>query len=284
MIEPSSSQWRGQPVNQSGCYDAGMRVRFDLLTLGCAAVGVALLAAGAALAPDHPPRSSAAAPAVAAPAPPAAAPPEAPLPAALLSPAKAAALTGTPQRLLQDYGMVLLEVALVSAGLFRHGLFGRLRDLRALRTPGSIWQVFFVGVAAALVSNLALAASLVIATARNEGALWADPQSNPITDSRRALIFLLVVAAFYSALGARGYQAHTNLRAGFARATWPQGFWFVAFGLPLAAALAGAAIACVSGYFLLLPPCLAWAAFFGLLFASKRRHLLKRTRRMPDLR
>jgi hypothetical protein len=253
-----------------------MRVRSDFLILGCAALGVALFAAAAAFAPDRPPRSSAAAPAIAAPA--------APEAARLLSPAKAAALAGSPQRLLQDYGVVLLEVALASAGLFRHGLFGRRRDLRALRTPGSIWQVFFVGAAAALVSNLALAASLVVATARNEGALWADGEANPVADSRRALIFLLVVAAFYSALGAPGYQAGTNLRAGFARATWPQGFWLCAFGLPLATSLAGAAIACVSGYFLLLPPCLAWAAFFGLLFASKRRHLLKRTRPMSDSR
>jgi hypothetical protein len=138
--------------------------------------------------------------------------------------------------------------------------------------------VFFVGVAAALVSNLALAASLLVAAARAERALWVDPQSNPIADSRRALIFLVVVAAFYSALGAQRYQAGARLRDAFARATRPQGFWWFVFGLPLASSLAGAALACASGYFLLLPACLAWAAFFALLFASKRRHVLKHAR------
>jgi hypothetical protein len=247
-----------------------MRVRSDILTLGFGVVGVVLLGAAALLGPDGPRYAHTAAAIVAAPGSLQTAP--------LLSPAKAATLAGTPRQLLQDYGVVMLEVALASAWLFRRGLVGQRRDLGSLRTPGSIWQVFYVGVAAALVSNLALAGSLVIADARNAGALWADPQSNSVADSRRALIFLLVVAAFYSGMGARGYQARANLRAGFSRATWPQGFWFVAFGLPFATALAGAAIACVSGYFLLLPPCLAWAAFFGLLFASKRRHLLKRPR------
>jgi hypothetical protein len=196
----------------------------------------------------------------------------------------AAPLSGSTQRLLQDYGVVLLEIAVASAWLHRHGLFGARRDLGAMQTPGSIWPVFFVGVGAALVSNLSLAASLLVAAARDERVVWAAASANPIADSRRALIFLLVVAAFYSALGAQRYQARARLREAFARATLPQGFWLFVFGLPLATSLAGAAIACVSGYFLLFPACLAWAAFFGLLFASKRRHLLKHLRPNPGLR
>jgi hypothetical protein len=172
--------------------------------------------------------------------------------------------------LLQDYGAACVELAL-SIGLAARGSWF------ARRTPKTVWSVFLIGLAAAFLSDLAAVAWWLLARTRG---LLANPDvfSRRIGETRREFVLLLILAAFFCVLGAAGYQGRTEIAAAFRRATRPGSFWWLIFGVPMAATAAAAVGALASGYFLFYPPLLIWVSFFTLLFASKRRHVLRHHR------
>lgn len=172
--------------------------------------------------------------------------------------------------LLEDYGASCLVVALCS------GLAAR-RPLLAGRTPKTVWNVFLVGVAAAFLSDLAAVCWFMLERARG---LLASPAlfAQRIADCRRGFVLLLIVAAFFCVLGAAGFQGRTEIAAAFRRMTRPGSFWTIVFGAPLALSALCATAALAGGYFLFLPPLLIWVYFFVLLFASKRRHVVRHRR------
>jgi hypothetical protein len=181
---------------------------------------------------------------------------------------------------LQDVALTLLEAVCLIALIARIPLLSGLRRPALLRTPATVWKVFFIGVAAALLTNLAQIASLMLHQSRGERSRLADaqtiPQSVPLAQLSEAFIFLLVFVAVYSAMAAVRFQGGSPVLAAFRRETCPDTFWVLVFGVPFAASLVWVAATLVAAEFLFLIPALAWVAFFGLLFAAKRRHLVKR--------
>jgi hypothetical protein len=189
--------------------------------------------------------------------------------ALLLSAAFVGGMEAGSRFLLQDYGASGIELAL-SIGLASR------RPWVTSRTPNSVWIVFLIGVAAAFASDVGLLAWWLLA--RTRGLLsGAAVFSAHIAATRRGFVLLLIVAAFFCVVGASGFQGRTEIAAAFRRATRPGSFWAIVFGVPLALTLLAAVAALASGYFLLYPPLLIWAVFFALLFAGRRRHLLRRS-------
>ncbi len=188
----------------------------------------------------------------------------------------------SPKYVLQDLGLTLLEAACAIALLVGSPLFAGLRKPALLRTPATVWKVFFIGVAAAVLTNLAQIASLLLHRSRGERSAWADSPtvalSVPLAELAKAFIFLLVFVAVYSGLAAARFQGGSPVLAAFHRQTCPDTFWILVFGVPLAASLLWVAGTLLAAEFLFLIPALVWVAFFGLLFAAKRRHLVKRQR------
>ncbi len=101
----------------------------------------------------------------------------------------------TPKYVLEDFGCTLLELAILGALLLRMRTLAGFPDLPRLRTPTSVWRIFFLGVAAACLTNLAQVLSWMLRRSRGEFPDWIGLVSEPVADTAKTLIFLLVVAA-----------------------------------------------------------------------------------------
>jgi len=190
----------------------------------------------------------------------------------------------TPKYVLEDFGWTLLEMASLGFGVMRARAFAALRDLPRLRTPASLWRIFFIGVGAALLTNLAQALSWTLRRSRGEFPAWIGLVSEPVADTAKTLIFLLIVAAAAAGLAAPNFKGAVPLMPAFRRDTRPDAFWIAVYGLPLAVAALWSAGTLLAGQFLYWVPSLLWVAFFACLLATKRRHLITRERRRPDRR
>ncbi len=190
----------------------------------------------------------------------------------------------TPKYVLEDFGCTLLELAILGALLLRMRTLAGFPDLPRLRTPTSVWRIFFLGVAAACLTNLAQVLSWMLRRSRGEFPDWIGLVSEPVADTAKTLIFLLVVAAVSAGLAVPKFKGAEPLLPAFRRDTRPDPFWVVVFGLPLAVATLWSAGTLLAGQFLYWVPSLFWIAFFACLFATKRRHLITRQRSRPDRR
>lgn len=184
---------------------------------------------------------------------------------------------GAANPMLQDYALTLVELGLATALLHRERIIGRPRNFSALRTPTSIWRVWWWGLAAACLTGVAGIATLLLE--RTRGLIAPGALAPAAAATVKAFVFWLVLAAVFARLGAGRYQARTELGAAFRPVTRPDGFWLVVFGTPLAVALLAVLASLLTGYFLYVAPTVAWSVFFTLLFAGKRRYALAGGRR-----
>jgi len=253
----------------------GLRLSVNMFMLLVALIGIALLALTTTMAPYHDPaalRRAAAA-----------------FQASIANPVVAlqryAAVRDselTPKYVLEDFGCTLLELAILGLLLLRTRALAGLRDLPRLRTPASVWRIFFLGVAATLLTNLAQVLSWMLRRSRGEFPAWIGLVSEPVEDTAKTLIFLLLVAAISAGLAVPKFRGAEPLLPAFRRDTRPDPFWIVVFGLPLAVATLWSAGTLLAGEFLYWVPSLFWIAFFACLFATKRRHLITRQRIRSD--
>jgi len=190
----------------------------------------------------------------------------------------------TPKYVLEDFGCTLIELAVSAGLLLRLRSVAGFPGLPRLRTPSSVWRIFFLGVAAACLTNLAQALSWMLRRSRGEFPDWIGRVSEPGADTAKTLFFLLIVAAVSAGLAVPKFRGAEPLLPAFRRDTRPDPFWIVVFGLPLAVATLWSAGTLLAGQFLYWVPSLLWIAFFACLFATKRRHLITCQRSRSDRR
>ncbi len=178
----------------------------------------------------------------------------------------------TPKYLLEDYGFLLLQVALmliIARWIFK---IRTAHDLLYLRTPSRYFMVVLTGIAASVILYGTFTLSLFLDLSRDLYPPWGDSISISLMGIFALMPLVLIGVGLFAVAGYPHVQKGVLIANAFKKGLRPRWIWMLMFGIPFVVSSVGAISSLAFGDQFSFSWCLLGTLFFLFLFAGRQRH------------